>query len=105
MPGYCAICQYPAPCGRDHGEMPDGSPVKATTWVPDVWVTNEDGLIDVLDVDTWHCPHCRQPMFLDAVKDHIGAWHPTCLMCQAEDLVCAGILEAQARQRRGQHVS
>jgi len=102
---YCAICQYPAPCGRDHGEEPDGTPVHAVTFVHELWVTDSSGLVDVLAVDTWQCPHCREFYFLNAVRVHVQENHDSCLSCQAEGLVCAGILAAQARQRRGEHIS
>lgn len=101
---YCAICQYPAPCGRDHGEEPDGSPVHSVYSEPDAWVHEEGVLIDPNLVTVWNCVHCQIRWSLAEVREHIGVEHPDCLSCQAESLLCAGILEYQARHRDGSFI-
>ena len=95
---YCAICQYPAPCGRDHGEDEDGNDIHPVTPVqePDIWI---DGTpLSWTNAPTeWKCPHCNEQLLLAEADVHIEKHHDDCMFCSADRLLIAGILDWEAR--------
>lgn len=103
---YCAICLYPAPCGRDHGEDAEGNPVEATNYEPDalIWIDGEP-ISQRAIVDGWRCPHCQEDFLLQEGEAHIEKAHRDCLYCSADRLILAGILDWQARHPDEHNVS
>lgn len=95
---YCAICLYPAPCGRDHGEDRDGNDYRPVIHErePQVWIGGEP--LDSSNVPTeWHCTHCNDAFLLMEAFVHIDGQHADCVWCSSERLIIAGILDWQAR--------
>lgn len=98
---YCAICLYPAPCGRDHGEDRDGNPVTATVRERVSWDSRYhvyfDGNLDALvaHVCAAHraealalpCEHCTTEgedcPHVQHVMCECGNW-PDCDICADE---------------------
>lgn len=102
---YCAICLYPAPCGRDHGEDADGNPIHATTGpIGEVFCSDAFGWVSPMDVDGWRCPHHGQVYHLQDALGHILIAHDDCSSCNLEKLVVAGIIDFQTRKNEGIHL-
>ncbi len=98
MSAYCAICQYPAPCGRDHGEDEDGNDIRPVYFIrePDIWIGGEP--LSITNKPTeWKCPHCDEQLMLLEASGHIDLRHEDCLFCSSDRILIAGILDWENR--------